>query len=66
MNKYVITEKQNVNSIRKGLVIEAADIAAAKRRASREQMFHGTVMTIENEFGTLLAIKQDGKWRDTE
>lgn len=66
MKTYVVTEKQNVNSVRNGLVIEAADLAAAKRRASREQMFQGTVMTIESESGALLAIKQDGKWRDTE
>ena len=66
MKTYVVTEKQNVNSVRNGLVIEAADLAAAKRRASREQMFQGTAMTIESESGALLAIKQDGKWRDTE
>jgi len=64
--KYVITEKQNVNSVRKGFVIEAANLAAAKRLAAREQMFHGTVLTIESESGALLAIKQAGKWRDTE
>lgn len=66
MKKYVVTEKQNAHSVRKGLVIEAADLAAAKRRASREQMFQGTVLTIEDQAGNLLAVKHGKKWEDTE
>lgn len=64
MQTYIITEKQDINSTRRGERIEAADLAAAKRKASRMQMFKGTVLTIEAENGALLATKQGGKWED--
>lgn len=63
MTTYTITEKQNAQSTRKGEQIEALDLAAAKRAASRMQMFHGTVLTIEAN-GTLLAVKRGGKWEN--
>ncbi len=59
---YIIKEVQNVNSERKGERIEAKDLAAAKRAASRAQMFQGSVMKIENEAGMQLAYKENGRW----
>lgn len=61
-NIYIIKEAQNVNSERKGERIEADSLSAAKRAASRAQMFQGSVMKIENEYGLLLAYKEDGRW----
>lgn len=61
-NIYIIKEAQNANSERKGERIEAKDLAAAKRAASRAQMLKGSVMKIENEAGLLLAYKESGRW----
>lgn len=63
--KYLITEKQNLQSIRGGEQIEAKSLRDAKRRATREKSFLGTVLTIESADGEhLLAFKKDGKWHD--
>lgn len=64
MATFIIRELQNAQSSRKGETIEAADLAAAKRAASRKQMFKGTVMTIESERGARLAVKESGRWTD--
>ena len=64
MTTYIITELQNANSSRKGEAIEAADLSAAKRKASGMQMFKGTVLEITAENGARLAIKRDGKWEN--
>ncbi len=61
MNTYTITEKQNLNSVRQGAEFQAKDLTAAKRIASREKMFKGTVMTIEQN-GRLVAYKEAGAW----
>lgn len=61
--KYLITEKQSLESVRLGEVIEAMNLAAAKRTATRRQSFQGTVLTIE-QGNKLLAYKQHGKWHD--
>lgn len=63
-NIYIVKEVQNVNSERKGKRIEAKDLTAAKRAASRAQFFQGTVMKIENEAGALLAYKEGSRWID--
>lgn len=62
MTTFIVTELQNANSSRKGESIEAADLASAKRKAARMQMFQGTVLEIATENGVRLAIKRDGKW----
>ena len=61
--KFYITETQNIQSQRAGEIIEAKDLAQAKRKASAAQCFQGTTMKIyaENQT-TLLAVKQNGKW----
>jgi len=62
MNKFIITEKTDINAARAGFVIEAKDLRAAKTAASRAQFFQGTVLTVADEAGRVLAVKQNGKW----
>jgi len=64
MSTYIITEKQNANSARKGEKIEAESLSSAKACTTRAQMFRGTVLTVEAENGTVLAIKKDGRWTE--
>ena len=64
MTTYIITELQNAQSARKGKTIEAADLTAAKRKASSLQMFKGTVMEIAAENGPVLSRKEGGRWID--
>ena len=62
--KFYITETQNVQSQRAGEIIEAKDLAQAKRKASAAQFFKGTTMKVYSENQTtLLAVKQNGKWK---
>jgi len=63
MATFTITEKQNLNSSRTGKDFEAKDLTAAKRIATREKMFQGTVMTIEQN-GRLLAYREAGVWHN--
>nr|7C78_A Chain A, AcrIF9 [Photobacterium damselae] len=64
---YIIKEVQNINSEREGTQIEATSLSQAKRIASKEQCFHGTVMRIETVNGLWLAYKEDGKrWVDCQ
>ena len=62
--KYIVKEVQNRNSEREGSEIEAKDLSAAKRTASRMQVFEGTVLRIEAENGAVLSTKESGTWRD--
>ena len=65
MTKFIITEKQDIQSTRAGEAVEAKSLSAAKRKASSLQFFQGTVMTIESENRTLLSWKDKaGKWND--
>lgn len=64
MTTYIITELQNAQSSRKGETIEAESLTVAKRKASRLQMFHGTVMEITAESGAVISRKKGGKWVD--
>ena len=64
MTTYIVTELQNAQSSRKGETVEAANLTAAKRKASSLQMFQGTVMEIAAENGTIISRKQDGQWTD--
>jgi hypothetical protein len=59
---YKVTEKQNLQSERKGEMISAKNLTAAKRKASKMQCFHGTVMVISTVDGVELCYKKDGKW----
>lgn len=64
MTAYIITELQNAQSRRKGEAVEAANLSAAKRKASEMQMFKGTVLEIAAENGAVLSRKEDGRWFD--
>ena len=65
MNSFIITEKQNAQSSRKGETVQAANLSAAKRKASGMQMFKGTVLEISAENGAVLSRKEGGRWTDT-
>ena len=61
---YTITEKQGANSYREGQQVQAKTLAAAKAMATKWQFFQGTVMEIKDSAGIVLAIKENGKWRE--
>lgn len=65
MTTYIIHEIQNLNSVRKGEIFEGT-LRAAKAKASREQIWQGTVLKITDENGAPVAIKDQktGKWYD--
>lgn len=64
MTTFIITEKQNASSYRDGEKVEAKNLTAVKRTASRMQVFCGTVMTIENGSGEILTVKEGKTWAD--
>ena len=49
MKTYYVAETQNLNSIRQTEKIEAKDLTAAKRAATKNQIFQGTVLKIYSE-----------------
>ena len=60
---YMMIEKQNFNSERSGVQIEAKTLTAAKIRASKLQFFQGTIIELQDEFGETVAVKEKGgKW----
>jgi len=61
--QYTVTEKQNMNSYRDGELVEARNLADAKRKASRMQSFQGTVLEISDTSGPI-CYKENGKWKD--
>lgn len=64
---YIIKEVQNINSDREGVKVETTSLTSAKRIASKNQLFHGTVLRIESENGNWLAYKEDGnRWVECE
>lgn len=62
MNTYIITEKQNFNSMRKGYELKAKTLISAKRHAKRNQAFHGTVLVIEQNGAEVAKANKSGKW----
>lgn len=68
--KYYVAEVQNIGSKREATAIEAADLATAKRAASRQRAFEGTVLEIGtavdgNGFLTnQICRKVNGKWQE--
>lgn len=62
---YRVYEKENVNSTREPSFIYNGSLTGAKRKASSEKSFHGTVIVIETDNGDIVATKRDGKrWTD--
>lgn len=65
MKTFYIAETQNLASIRATDKVEAKSLTSAKRIASRNQTFQGTVLKIFDAAGYLVAAKQDGgQWVD--
>ena len=62
--KYRIFEKQNMSSIREASHEFEGTLTAAKRFASRNQVWQGTVLAIETESGLPVSHKESGKWTD--
>lgn len=62
--KIIVRELQNRQSTREGQTIEAKTLSAAKTKATKDQMFQGTVLTLEDEHGNQLAYKDNAKWVD--
>ena len=67
MGKYIIHELQNLESVRKGEIYEGT-LRGAKAKATREQVWNGTVLKITDEEGRAVAIKdqQTGAWYSPE
>lgn len=65
MATYIIHELQNLESVRKGAIYEGS-LQGAKAKATREQVYQGTVLKITDEHGNAVAIKdqQSGQWYD--
>lgn len=61
--KFIVKEVQNTKSKRDGVEIEAKDLTAAKRAATRMQQFQGTALLIADAKGFALAFKEGGKWQ---
>ena len=59
--KYIMTEKQNTQSDREGVQIEAKTLTAAKRIATYNQVFSGTVLVLETIEGNTVAVKESNK-----
>lgn len=63
---YIIKETQNLQSEREGYKYSGT-LTAAKRTATKNQYFCGTVLKIEDETGNLIAFKEDGsQWSNAE
>lgn len=67
MYTFTIEETTAVNAKREGVGVtkEFKNLAQAKRYASRNQAFYGTVLNIFNQHRTLLAYKSVGEWFNT-
>ncbi len=67
MGKYIIDELQNLESVRKGDIYEGT-LQGAKAKATRDQVWQGTVLKITDEEGRAVAIKdqQTGAWYSPE
>lgn len=63
MQKYLMIEKQNLNSEREPITIEAKNLKGAKIAASKQQAFFGTILEIQALTGVTLTVKEkSGKW----
>lgn len=63
MTTYIIHELQNLDSVRKGEIYEGT-LRGAKAKATREQVWQGTVLKITDEHGNTVAVKdrQTSQW----
>lgn len=65
MSTFIIHELQNLNSVRQGEIYEGT-LRGAKAKATRDQVWQGTVLKITDTEGRAVAIKdvQSGQWYD--
>jgi len=61
---YRIKELSDAGSERHATLIFSQSLASAKRFASKNQFFQGTVMRVCAEGGETLSTKENGSWRD--
>ena len=61
MNTYIVTEKDNINSYRKGHRLKAKSLTSAKRAARRRQMFFRTVMVLSTPDGLDICYAKHGE-----
>ena len=60
---YTIYELQNLQSSRQGTTFKGT-LRAAKAKASKDQMFQGTVLKITDSYGNTVSTKSGKKWVD--
>ena len=60
---YYIYEVQNINATC-GPAIYSGTLKAAKTKATRDQVFKGTVLKITDSKGNLISAKKKGEWVD--
>lgn len=65
MSHYIIHELQNLVSVHLGERYEGT-LRGAKAKATREQVWQGTVLKITDELGRTIAVKcpRTGRWND--
>ncbi|MFW9605129.1 MAG: hypothetical protein ACMV0I_00950 [Pseudomonas sp.] len=64
--KFIVKEAHNANfdlNTISAYEIEAKDLAGAKRAASRAQQFKGTLLAIADYAGSIISVKDGGKWQ---
>lgn len=59
--RYIITEKENINSTREGYPVDCETITECKRHATRKQCFEGTILVISQN-GKDITFKNNGRW----
>jgi len=64
MTTYYIYEVQNINATCNRPEIYFGTLKAAKTKATRDQVFQGTVLKITDSKGNLISAKKKGEWVD--
>ena len=59
--KYIIHELQNLNSVRRGYIYSGT-LRAAKAKATRDQIWQGTLLKITDEYGQTISTKMGKQW----
>lgn len=62
-HKFIISETNEVQCRREAYHFSGT-LTQAKRHASKNKMYIGTVLKIESESGELIASKSGKKWKD--
>lgn len=63
MQTFKLIEKQNVNSERPAVKIQAKNLTGAKIKATNCQCFYNTILELQDLAGNTLAVKEkSGSW----